>query len=71
MSKIALCPTCHGKAKIKADRQTGETSYSAIQDEEAFKKIGQLKKALQKSMEKAKALEEELAAIKAQARTAA
>lgn len=66
MSQVALCPTCQGKSKIKENKQTGETSYSAIQDEEAFKKIGQLKKAMQKALDKAAALEEELNALKAQ-----
>jgi len=66
MSQVALCPTCQAKAKIKENKQTGETSYNAIQDEEAFKKIGQLKKAMQKALDQAAALEAELKVLKAQ-----
>ena len=63
MSDIALCPTCGSKSKFK--EKNGETTYEAVQDEEAFKKIGQLKKAMQKFKEKAEALEKELNALKA------
>ena len=66
MSLVALCPTCNGKSKIKENEQSSEIIYSAIEDEEAFKKIGQLKKGMIKAMDKAKALEEELKALKAQ-----
>lgn len=62
MSKVAECPTCGGKSKIK--EANGETTYQAIQDDELIKKVGQLKKAMQKFKEKAEALEKELAALK-------
>ncbi|WP_417602811.1 hypothetical protein [Owenweeksia hongkongensis] len=63
MSTVALCPTCGSKSRIK--EKDGETIYSAVQDDEAFKKIGQLKKAMEKFKTKAEALEKELEAIKA------
>ena len=62
MSQVSLCPTCGGKSKIK--EKDGEITYQAVQDEEAFKKIGQLKKAMQTFKEKAERLEKELEALK-------
>ncbi len=62
MSDVASCPTCGSKSKIK--QKEGKTTYEAVQDEEAFKKIGQLKKAMEKFKAKAEALEEELKALK-------
>lgn len=62
MSQVAICPNCGSKSKIKD--KDGEVSYQAIQDEEAFNKIGQLKKAMTKFKEKAEALEKELELIK-------
>ncbi|QNM85605.1 hypothetical protein H9W90_00330 [Polaribacter pectinis] len=64
MSKVAKCPTCGSKSKIK--EINGETIYEALQDEEIIKKVGQLKKAMQKYKEKAEALEKELAVLKEQ-----
>ncbi|SOE19703.1 hypothetical protein SAMN06298216_0207 [Spirosomataceae bacterium TFI 002] len=43
MSLVSSCPTCGSKSKVKDTK--GELSYEAIQDEEALKKVGQLKKA--------------------------
>ena len=62
MSKVAICPNCGSKSKIK--EKDGAISYQAIQDDEAFKKIGQLKKAMEKYKIKAEALEKELHLIK-------
>ncbi|MAU16128.1 MAG: hypothetical protein CMH46_11385 [Muricauda sp.] len=62
MSKIALCPTCGSKSRIKENN--GEVIYQAVQDEEAFKKIGQMKKALEKFKAKAESLEKELKELK-------
>ncbi|MEP4535222.1 MAG: hypothetical protein ABJ004_19150 [Cyclobacteriaceae bacterium] len=62
MSDIAICPTCGAKSKIK--KQDGNTTYAAVQDEEAFKKVEQLKKAMTKFKEKAEKLEQELEALK-------
>jgi predicted transcriptional regulator len=62
MTQVSICPTCGSKSKIKENN--GVVSYQAVQDEEAFKKIGQLKKALQKFKEKAERLEKELEALK-------
>lgn len=62
MSQVSLCPTCGSKSKVR--EKEGVVSYQAVQDEEAFKKIGQLKKAMQKFKEKAERLEKELAAMK-------
>ncbi|KJD35262.1 hypothetical protein PW52_11360 [Tamlana sedimentorum] len=58
MSKIANCPTCGGKSKIK--EKDGHTIYEALQNEEVLKKVGQLKKAMQKYKEKAEQLEKQL-----------
>ena len=54
MSQVANCPTCGSKSL-----------YTAVQDEEAFKKIGQLKKAMEKFKAKSEALEKELNELKA------
>ncbi|MGS0527893.1 hypothetical protein ACU8V7_24610 [Zobellia nedashkovskayae] len=62
MSEVASCPTCGSKSKIK--EREGKKTYEAVQDEEAFKKIGQLKKAMEKFKSKAEALEEELRELK-------
>lgn len=62
MSQVANCPTCGGKSKIK--EANGITIYEAIQDDEIIKKVGQLKKAMQKFKEKAEALEAELKELK-------
>ena len=59
MSDIKTYPTCGAKAKYKI-KDTVET-FEAVQDEEVLKKVGQLKKAMQKFKEKAEALEKELA----------
>ncbi|XMO88168.1 hypothetical protein AAFN75_07705 [Algibacter sp. AS12] len=60
MSNVASCPTCGSKSKIK--ETNGKTTYQAIQDDELVKKIGQLKKAMQKYKEKAEALARQLEA---------
>ena len=62
MSQVASCPTCGSKSKIK--EVNGETTYQAIQDEEVFIKIDQLKKAMEKFKLKAEALEKELTELK-------
>lgn len=62
MSQVANCPTCGSKSKIK--EVDGQTVYTAVQDEEAFKKIGQLKKAMEKFKAKSEALEKELNELK-------
>ena len=62
MSDIKTCPTCGAKAKYKI-KDTVET-FEAVQDEEVLKKVGQLKKAMQKFKEKSEALEKELAELK-------
>jgi len=46
ISDVTKCLTFGGKAKIKIVDE--KTTYSKVEDEEAFKKIGQLKKALNK-----------------------
>lgn len=63
MSTIAKCPTCGSTSSIK--EKEGITTYQAIQDEDALKKIGQLKKAMEKFKLKAEELELELATLKA------
>ncbi|GAA5220443.1 hypothetical protein [Membranihabitans marinus] len=62
MSTISLCPKCGSKSKIK--EKDGVITYQAVQDEEAFKKIGQLKHGMEKFKAKAEQLEKELEAIK-------
>ena len=58
MSTVANCPTCGGKSKIK--EINGVKTFEALQDEEGIKKVGQLKKAMQKYKEKAEQLEKQL-----------
>ncbi|WP_047245522.1 hypothetical protein [Maribacter thermophilus] len=62
MSAVAKCPTCGGTCKIK--EKDGDTIYQAVQDEELIKKIGQLKKAMEKFKTKAEALEKQLEEVK-------
>ncbi len=62
MSDIRICPTCGGKAKYK--EKNGDVSYTKVEADEAFKKIGQLKKALAKYKEKSEDLEVELKELK-------
>ncbi|WP_289062958.1 hypothetical protein [uncultured Zobellia sp.] len=62
MSQVATCPTCGSKSRVK--EKEGVVSYQAVQDEEAFKKIGQMKKAMEKFKKKAEELEQELEALK-------
>lgn len=62
MSLVAKCPTCGGKSKIKEDK--GITNFITLQDKDVLKKVGQLKKAMQKFKDKAEALEQELEALK-------
>jgi len=62
MSDVVKCPTCGSYSKIKV--KEGETIYQAVQDEEAFKKIQQLKKAMDKFKMKADQLEKELDLLK-------
>lgn len=62
MSKVAICPTCGSKSKIK--EKDGVVIYKAIQDEEAFKKVGQMKKAMEKFKIKAEELQKELDILK-------
>ncbi|MDO6516944.1 hypothetical protein [Zobellia uliginosa] len=63
MSQVAICPTCGSKSRIK--EKEGVVTYQAVQDEEAFKKIGQMKRAMEKFKAKADNLEKELEALKA------
>ena len=58
MSKVAECPTCGSKSKIKEVNEN--ITYQAIQNDELLKKVGQLKKAMQKYKEKAEQLEKQL-----------
>jgi hypothetical protein len=62
MSDVKTCPTCGAKAKFKIKEEI--ETFTAVQDEDAFKKIGQLKKALQKFKDKADAFEKEITALK-------
>ncbi len=62
MSDVRTCPTCGGKAKYK--EKEGDISYTKVEDEDAFKKIGQLKKAMNKFKEKSETLQEELNKLK-------
>jgi len=64
MSKVAICPTCGSKSKIK--EKDGVVTYKAIQDEEAFKKVGQMKKAMEKFKTKAEELQKELDILKSE-----
>lgn len=48
MSTVVNCPTCGARCKTQTDKESGEVIYKALQDEDAFKKIQQLKEALKK-----------------------
>lgn len=54
MSKIVNCPTCGARCKTQTDKESGETTYKGLQDEDAFNKIQQLKQQLQKLREELK-----------------
>lgn len=62
MSDVRSCPKCGAKAKYKVKGNI--ESFEALQDEELLKKVGQLKKAMQKFKENAEALEKELTELK-------
>ena len=62
MSQVANCPICGSKSKII--KTNGEHTYQAIQADEVFNKVGQLKKAMEKFKARAEALEKELTALK-------
>ncbi|MFD2823531.1 hypothetical protein ACFS5M_07615 [Lacinutrix iliipiscaria] len=62
MSDVRTCPTCGAKAKYKLIEE--KETYTAVQEEAVFKKISQLKKAIDKYKSKAEALEKEIQAIK-------
>ena len=49
MGKVVICPTCGAKCKTQTGKDTGETLYKALQDEDAFKKIQQLQEKLMKN----------------------
>ncbi|WP_339663302.1 hypothetical protein [uncultured Polaribacter sp.] len=63
MSTISHCPTCGSTSKVK--EKNGIINYEAVQNDEAFKKIVQLKKAMEKFKAKSEALEKELEMFKA------
>jgi len=58
MSQVANCLNCGSKSKVNA--KNGMITYQTIQDKEAFKKVEQLKKAVEKFKAKAEKLEQEL-----------
>jgi len=62
MSEVATCPTCGSKSKVT--KKDGLIIYQVVQDDEAFKKIAQLKKAMEKFKHKAEFLERELETLK-------
>jgi cell division protein FtsB len=62
MSQVSICPTCGSKSRIR--ETDGVTSYQAIQDDEVFKKVSQLKKAMEKFKAKVEKLEKELETLK-------
>ncbi len=62
MSQISTCPTCGGKSKTK--ETDGNITYTALENEELIKKVGQLKKAMQKFKDKSESLEKELNDLK-------
>ena len=48
MSKVEQCPTCGARCKTTVSKESGEISYKALQDEDAFKKIELLKRQIMK-----------------------
>ncbi len=62
MTVLKSCPTCG--AKTKYCLQKGIPSYKAVQDEEVFTKINQLKKVVKKYMDQVELLEKEIQLLK-------
>jgi len=62
MSQASQCPTCGGASKIK--EKDGKIMYQAVEDDEAFKKVVQLKKVIQKLKGEVKTLEKQLRDLK-------
>jgi len=56
MSKIEHCPQCGARCKTTVDKESGEIHYQGLQDDDAFKKIEQLKEQLNKKIEQLKEL---------------
>jgi hypothetical protein len=54
MSKVENCPTCGAKCKTVVSKESGKVHYTALQDEDAFKKIELLKKQVMKQQLKDK-----------------
>ena len=48
MSHVEPCPKCGAFCKTSVDAEGGEVRYKALQDADAFKKIEQLKKLIDK-----------------------
>lgn len=48
MGKLVNCPACGARCKAQTEKESGETIYKGLQDEDAFNKIQQLKQQLQK-----------------------
>ncbi len=62
MSDVRICLTCGGKAKYK--EKDGVIIFTKVEEDVAFKKIEQLKKAMTKYKEKVEALELQIAELK-------
>lgn len=63
MSDVRICPSCQARATYKESKEDVTPSYSAIQDEEALKKVAQLKKAFEKAKARCDEVEAELARL--------
>lgn len=60
MSDVRICPTCQARAIYKEGKTEGSPTYTAIQDDEALRKVAQLKQAFDKIKARCDELEEEL-----------
>jgi hypothetical protein len=52
MSHVESCPACGAQCKTQVDKESGDVQYKALQDQDAFKKIEQLKQQLMKHLQK-------------------
>ena len=65
MSDIHICPTCNARAKKVRTGDSQDYQLKAVQDDDAFAKINQLKQMLEKEKNRNAALKEKLAALQA------
>ncbi|MCB5214883.1 MULTISPECIES: hypothetical protein [Rheinheimera] len=65
MSDIHICPTCNARAKKVRTADSQDYQLKAVQDDDAFAKINQLKQMLEKEKSRNAALKEKIASLQA------